>query len=58
MLTAKEAAHQIIAGEVDKSRLWAINVDDEYHEEKAVSEQSAPAQPGMIGAEPALGAQS
>lgn len=58
MLTAKEAAHQIITGEVDKSRLWAINVDDEYHEEKAVSEQSAPAQPGMIGAEPALGAQS
>jgi len=33
MLTAKEAADQIVSGDVDKSRLWAINVDDEYHEE-------------------------
>ena len=34
MLTAKEAARQIAMGEVDKSRIWDINVDDEYHEEK------------------------
>lgn len=34
MLTAREAARQIVAGEVDKARIWAINVDDEYHEEK------------------------
>lgn len=34
MLTAREAARQIAAGEVDKARIWAINVDDEYHEEK------------------------
>jgi len=33
MLTAKEAADQIVSGELNKSRLWAINVDDEYHEE-------------------------
>lgn len=33
MLTAKEAVDQIMSGKVDKSRLWAINVDDEYHEE-------------------------
>ncbi|WP_313207603.1 NAD(P)/FAD-dependent oxidoreductase [Stenotrophomonas sp.] len=33
MLTAKEAADQILSGVVDKSRLWSINVDDEYHEE-------------------------
>ncbi|MCI1149995.1 NAD(P)/FAD-dependent oxidoreductase [Stenotrophomonas maltophilia] len=33
MLTAKEAADQILSGNVDKSRLWSINVDDEYHEE-------------------------
>ncbi|PKV14095.1 NAD(P)/FAD-dependent oxidoreductase [Xanthomonas prunicola] len=33
MLTAKEAAEQILTGNVDKSRLWSINVDDEYHEE-------------------------
>jgi protoporphyrinogen oxidase len=34
MLTAREAARQVASGEVDKARIWAINVDDEYHEEK------------------------
>lgn len=34
MLTAKEAARQIVAGVVEKEKIWAINVDDEYHEEK------------------------
>ncbi|WP_083196133.1 FAD-dependent oxidoreductase [Pseudomonas sp. AU12215] len=34
MLTAKEAVSQIASGAIDKSRIWAINVDDEYHEEK------------------------
>jgi protoporphyrinogen oxidase len=33
MLTAKEAARQVAAGEVDKAAIWGINVDDEYHEE-------------------------
>ena len=34
MLTAREAARQIASGTVDKAAIWAINVDDEYHEEK------------------------
>ena len=34
MLTAREAARQIATGQVDKASIWAINVDDEYHEEK------------------------
>ncbi len=34
MLTAREAARQIVAGVVDKASIWGINVDDEYHEEK------------------------
>jgi len=34
MLTAKEAADQIISGSVDKNKIWSINVDDEYHEEQ------------------------
>lgn len=34
MLTAKEASEQIKSGKVDKSKIWNINVDDEYHEEK------------------------
>lgn len=35
MLTAREAARQIASGRVDKAAIWAINVDDEYHEEKS-----------------------
>lgn len=34
MLTAKEAANQISSGLVDKAKIWSINVDDDYHEEK------------------------
>jgi len=34
MLTAKEAARQIVENKVDKAKIWDINVDDEYHEEK------------------------
>ena len=33
LLTAREAAGQILAGKVDKKRIWDINVGDEYHEE-------------------------
>lgn len=34
MLTAKAAVDNIAAGRTDKSNLWAINVDDDYLEEK------------------------
>jgi len=34
MLSAKAAVDSIIAGSTDKSAIWAINVDDAYHEEK------------------------
>lgn len=34
MLTAKAAVDAILSGRSDKSALWNINVDDEYHEEK------------------------
>lgn len=34
MLTAKLAADAIVSGVTDKSAIWAVNVDDEYHEEK------------------------
>lgn len=34
MLTAKLAAEQIITGRHDKTELWNINVDDDYHEER------------------------
>ncbi|MGS0646965.1 NAD(P)/FAD-dependent oxidoreductase [Komagataeibacter melomenusus] len=34
MLTAKEAADQIISGKYDKEKIWQINIGDDYHEEK------------------------
>jgi protoporphyrinogen oxidase len=34
MLSAKMAAEAIVAGNADKSRIWAVNIDDAYHEEK------------------------
>lgn len=33
MLTAKKAAEAILNGWIDKSPIWNINVDDDYHEE-------------------------
>jgi protoporphyrinogen oxidase len=33
MLTAKSAVDCILGGGSDKSEIWSINVDDEYHEE-------------------------
>jgi protoporphyrinogen oxidase len=33
MLTAKEAAAQIVSGLVDKKKIWDINIGDDYHEE-------------------------
>jgi protoporphyrinogen oxidase len=33
MLAAKAAVDAIIAGDSDKRALWAVNVEDEYHEE-------------------------
>ena len=32
MLSAKRAAEAILAGSSDKAAIWAVNVDDEYHE--------------------------
>ena len=34
MLTAKLAAERILEGSSEKSAIWSVNVDDEYHEEK------------------------
>lgn len=34
MLTAMEAARMIISGQADRPRLWSINTEAEYHEEK------------------------
>jgi protoporphyrinogen oxidase len=34
MLTGRLAAEAILEGSPDKAPLWAVNIDDEYHEEK------------------------
>jgi len=39
MLTAMTAVDNIKAGRVDKSNIWAVNTEMEYHEEKAPEEQ-------------------
>ncbi len=39
MITAKLAVDNIIAGATDKANLWAVNIDDEYHEERKVCDR-------------------
>ena len=34
MLSAKAAVDAILSGSADKAPIWAVNVDDEYHEER------------------------
>ena len=38
MLAAKAAVDCIVAGSLDKTSLWSVNVDDEYHEEGGATE--------------------
>jgi protoporphyrinogen oxidase len=33
MLSAKKAVEAIVAGSSDKSAIWGVNIDDDYHEE-------------------------
>jgi protoporphyrinogen oxidase len=33
MLSAKKAVEAIVAGSSDKSAIWGVNIDDEYHDE-------------------------
>jgi protoporphyrinogen oxidase len=39
MLTAKLAVEAIATGSIEKQAIWQVNVDDDYHEEKQVSEK-------------------
>ncbi len=43
MLTAMTAVDNIIAGRKDKSNIWDVNTEVEYHEERAVPETTEPA---------------
>jgi protoporphyrinogen oxidase len=43
MLTAMTAVDNIIAGRIDKSNIWAVNTEQDYHEEKADAAKESPA---------------
>ena len=50
MLTAMTAVENILAGREDKSNIWDVNTEMEYHEERATSE--APDAEGTVAPEP------
>ena len=54
MLSARAAVDCILTGSADKSAIWAINVDDEYHEEKQDNSVEQGAAAGSAGTTPAL----
>jgi protoporphyrinogen oxidase len=41
MLSAKKAVEAIVAGSVDKSPIWSVNIGDDYHEDAAQGGQGA-----------------
>jgi protoporphyrinogen oxidase len=43
MLTAMVSVDNIIAGRVDKANIWAVNTEQEYHEETEQRQHQAPA---------------
>ena len=42
MLSAKLAVEAILSGNSDKSAIWNVNIDDEYHEEQSSREERFP----------------
>ncbi|MBT9489083.1 MAG: NAD(P)/FAD-dependent oxidoreductase [Rubrivivax sp.] len=55
MLSAQLAAQAILSGHGDHAAIWAVNVDDDYHEEKtAHSHAAAPAPADAAASIPAL----
>ena len=49
MLSARFAAEAVVKGSADKSAIWAVNVDDDYHEEGASRAVEEGASPSMRG---------
>ncbi len=52
MLTAMTAVDNIIAGRTDKSNIWDINMEMEYHEERPTPD--SPEAPGVAALEQEL----
>jgi protoporphyrinogen oxidase len=49
MLTAMVSVDNILAGITDKSNLWEINTEQEYHEDKAAPPKEAISEPEIAG---------
>ena len=41
MLTAMTAVDGLVAGRIDKAALWAVNTEQEYHEERSSPARAA-----------------
>jgi protoporphyrinogen oxidase len=50
MLTAMTAVDNIIEGRMDKSNIWAVNTEVDYHEEKKPTAQSIPSAENLSSA--------
>lgn len=50
MLSARLAARAILAGGVDRDEIWAVNVDDDYHEEVDDEFVAGGRQPAVVAA--------
>jgi hypothetical protein len=50
MLTAMTAVDNILAGRSDKSNLWELNTEMEYHEERSTPEKAEKAETAVTGA--------
>lgn len=49
MLTAMAAVDNIVAGVTTKDNLWAVNTEQEYHEERRPPESAQPVEDGAYG---------
>ena len=50
MLSARLAAQSILAGRADHEAIWAVNIDDAYHEEAAAETPPVPSATAAAGA--------
>jgi protoporphyrinogen oxidase len=50
MLSARIAAQSILTGKDQRSAIWAVNIDDDYHEQGEEAKQAPDAEPSAVAA--------
>jgi hypothetical protein len=50
MLSARLAAHANLSGSANHAPIWAVNIDDDYHEEASQRDQVPVTQIGAVAA--------